>query len=162
MSEDADRTRQHGRRDANGELPTRICVAVPVGVACLSGRCYYPRFGLVVLCASGGAFSLKSETIAFMTRTCLKDGGKAALRGARNRIVNIGKGAVVPHTHVRLTRTMGAFFSAIVTETTTVVSAHDTLGVVEFLTRQTSGTHLESSSHMSLATSPETQDSVPV
>ena len=135
LSEGADRTRQHGRRDANGELPTRICVAVAVEVACLSGRCDYPRLGPVVLCTIGGASSLKSETTAFMTRTCLQDGGKAALRGARNRIVDIGKGAVVPHTHVRLIRTMGAFFSAIVTETTTVVSAHDTLGVVEFLTR---------------------------
>ena len=83
------RTLQHGRRDAIGELPTRICGSVAVEVACPSGRCYYPRLGLVALCTSGSALVLKSETVTIMTRTCRCDGGKTALREARKKIVNV-------------------------------------------------------------------------
>ena len=52
-------------------------------------------------------------------------------------MVGLGKGAVVPHSHtrVRLIRTISAFFSSIVTETTTVVSVRDTLRAAEFLAR---------------------------
>ena len=67
---------------------------------------------MVVLGASGTTFFLRSDTVAIVTRPCREDDGMANLRGARDRIVIIGKGAVVPHTRVRLIRTTGTFFSA--------------------------------------------------
>ena len=44
-------------------------------------------------------------------------------------------GAVVPHTRVSFSHTMGALCSAIIPETNTVASVRDTLQAVEFLTR---------------------------
>ena len=88
-------------------------------------RCYHPRLGLIVLGTSGTAFFLNSETVATMTRTCREDDGKSELGGARNRIVNPGKGTVVPHTCASPPHT-------IVFETIIVVSIHDTLEANEF------------------------------
>ena len=52
-------------------------------------------FGLAVLGTSGTAFSLKTDTVAIVTPPCLEDEGMADLRGAREKIVIIWKGAVV-------------------------------------------------------------------
>ena len=72
------RTLRQGRRDATGELQTRICRSVEGrrGGTCPSGRRYHPRIGLVVLCTSGRAFFLTSEIVAIMIRTCRWDRGK--------------------------------------------------------------------------------------
>ena len=64
LGESADKTQQHSQRDTNGELPTHICRSVAVEVACPSGRCYYTRLRLVVLCTGGSAFFLTSEIVA--------------------------------------------------------------------------------------------------
>ena len=53
---------EHGNTVVLTQMENCQPVSVAVEVACLSGRCCYPRFGLAVLCASGGAFSPKSET----------------------------------------------------------------------------------------------------
>ena len=79
LGDGAVRTLRQGRRDATGELQTRICVGVAVKVAYLSGQCCCTQLGLAALCASGSAFFLQSETVAIVTGTCWWDGGKTAL-----------------------------------------------------------------------------------
>ena len=74
----------NGRRDANGELPTRICGGVAVEVACPSGQCYYPRLGLVVLCTSGQCILPGKRDCRFLTYSCRDE-------GACLRIVNLGR-----------------------------------------------------------------------
>ena len=83
---------------------------VAVEVVCPSGRCCYPRLGLVALCTSDSALFLRSETVALLAVTCQRDEGKTALREGRKRMVSLGEGAFVPPN---------------VTETTTLVSVRD-------------------------------------
>ena len=83
----------NGRRDANGELRTRICGSVAVKVACPSGQCYYPRLGLVVLCTSGQCILPEKRDCRFKKNYSCWD-ERACLR-----IVNLGSGAVVRKLH---------------------------------------------------------------